>query len=166
MIKDLPNGYIKKQFPYSVTLEHAYEHLDRIDNWCWQEFGPRQGECYYRKCEWDYDTWHTESGYEKELDTLLDEVCHIKMKYDQLSWEEREKCPEYQLWSEYTSMVINEHFNMLKEAPLENGQPFEHSHFGKWSTINGKKTGYDFGFQDYIFRNHEDSTLFALIWKG
>ncbi len=33
-------------FPFSVMLQVAYPELDFVNRWCWQSFGPHQGECF------------------------------------------------------------------------------------------------------------------------
>src|SRR6185437_1850354 len=33
------------RFPYAVMLEVSFAELDFADWWCWQNFGPAEGEC-------------------------------------------------------------------------------------------------------------------------
>jgi hypothetical protein len=33
------------RFPYSVVLQVAFPELDFANRWCWQRFGPGDGEC-------------------------------------------------------------------------------------------------------------------------
>jgi hypothetical protein len=40
------------RFPYSVVLKVSFPELDFADRWCWQEFGPRDGECPRSPCEY------------------------------------------------------------------------------------------------------------------
>lgn len=37
----------------------------------------------------------------------------------------------------------------------------EHGHSGKWTTLWLRKTGYDYGFEDYCFQNPEDRDEFV-----
>ncbi|MRW92051.1 hypothetical protein GJ699_18820 [Duganella sp. FT80W] len=44
-----------KRFPFPVMLKVSYPELDFANRWCWQKFGPRDGECSqvhseYRTC--------------------------------------------------------------------------------------------------------------------
>lgn len=32
-------------FPHAVLLQVAYPELDYANRWCWQQFGPADGEC-------------------------------------------------------------------------------------------------------------------------
>ena len=52
-------------FPNAVLLQVAYPELDFANRWCWNQFGPADGECtqkdsYYRICEVDQP--HSHSG--------------------------------------------------------------------------------------------------------
>lgn len=43
------------QFPHSIVLQVAFPELDFANRWCWQQFGPADGQCYdasseYRTC--------------------------------------------------------------------------------------------------------------------
>jgi len=54
-----------KRFPHSVVLELSYPELDFAERWCWQNFGPADGDCLqrdsiYRVCV--NGTSHTHSG--------------------------------------------------------------------------------------------------------
>ena len=33
-------------FPFSVVLQVAYAEMDYANRWAWQQFGPRDGECF------------------------------------------------------------------------------------------------------------------------
>ena len=37
---------VMERFPYPVMLEVAYPEMDYANRWVWQNFGPRNGECY------------------------------------------------------------------------------------------------------------------------
>ena len=44
------------RFPYAVVLKVAYPELDFSNRWCWEQFGPADGDCLdsqseYRSCE-------------------------------------------------------------------------------------------------------------------
>ncbi len=36
------------QFPYPVTLQVSFPELDFANRWCWQHFGPSDGDCLQR----------------------------------------------------------------------------------------------------------------------
>ena len=40
------------RFPYTVTLELSYPELDFANRWCWQRFGPSDGDCLQRQSEY------------------------------------------------------------------------------------------------------------------
>jgi hypothetical protein len=40
------------RFPHAVMLKVSYPELDFADRWCWQRFGPRDGECMQRYSEY------------------------------------------------------------------------------------------------------------------
>ena len=35
-----------KAFPHSVVLQVAYPEMDYANRWCWQQFGPANGDCH------------------------------------------------------------------------------------------------------------------------
>jgi hypothetical protein len=37
-----------KRFPHEVVLKVAFPELDYANRWCWQQFGPPNGECFDR----------------------------------------------------------------------------------------------------------------------
>ncbi|MBY0242936.1 MAG: hypothetical protein K2X55_26870 [Burkholderiaceae bacterium] len=41
-----------KRFPFSVMLKVSYPELDFANRWCWQRFGPNDGECYQAQSEY------------------------------------------------------------------------------------------------------------------
>lgn len=45
-------------FPYIVTIEASTEELRSMENWCWSEFGPKDGQCSNEGC------WHSEGSVE------------------------------------------------------------------------------------------------------
>jgi hypothetical protein len=40
------------RFPYSVMLKVSFPELDFANRWCWQNFGPSDGECTQRYSEY------------------------------------------------------------------------------------------------------------------
>lgn len=40
------------RFPYSVMLKVSFPELDFANRWCWQHFGPSDGECIQRDAEY------------------------------------------------------------------------------------------------------------------
>jgi hypothetical protein len=41
-----------KGFPHSVVVQVAYPELDFSDRWCWEHFGPQDGECLQADSEY------------------------------------------------------------------------------------------------------------------
>jgi hypothetical protein len=41
-----------RQFPFPVMLEFAYPELDFAIRWCWQRFGPMDGDCTQKSSEY------------------------------------------------------------------------------------------------------------------
>jgi len=39
-------------FPHAVVLQVAFPELDFANRWCWQQFGPADGECYEAQSEY------------------------------------------------------------------------------------------------------------------
>ncbi|RJF96786.1 hypothetical protein D3870_20585 [Noviherbaspirillum cavernae] len=39
-------------FPYCVVLQVSYPELDYANRWCWQQFGPANGECLQASSEY------------------------------------------------------------------------------------------------------------------
>jgi len=53
------------RFPYSVVLKVSFPELDFANRWCWQKFGPRDGECPQGRCEYpvcDRTDQHSHAG--------------------------------------------------------------------------------------------------------
>ncbi len=51
------------RFPYSAMLQVSFPELDFAQRWCWQHFGPCDGECTqryseYRACDVDDPHFH------------------------------------------------------------------------------------------------------------
>ena len=40
------------RFPYEVTLQVSFAELDFANRWCWQHFGPGDGECFQRRSDY------------------------------------------------------------------------------------------------------------------
>jgi hypothetical protein len=40
------------RFPYAVMLQVSFPEMDFADRWCWQHFGPRDGECVQHGSEY------------------------------------------------------------------------------------------------------------------
>jgi hypothetical protein len=40
------------RFPYAVTLQVSFAELDFANRWCWQHFGPGDGECFQRQSDY------------------------------------------------------------------------------------------------------------------
>lgn len=53
------------RFPFSVILQVAYPELDFANRWCWQNFGPTDGECLQKQSQYpacNLETPHSHSG--------------------------------------------------------------------------------------------------------
>ena len=53
------------RFPYAVMLQVAFPELDFANRWCWQHFGPSDGECTQRDSEYrvrDLTKSHSHAG--------------------------------------------------------------------------------------------------------
>jgi hypothetical protein len=40
------------RFPYTVTLQVSFPELDYANRWCWQRFGPSDGDCLQRQSDY------------------------------------------------------------------------------------------------------------------
>ncbi len=40
------------RFPYTVTLQVSFAELDFANRWCWQNFGPGEGDCLQRQSDY------------------------------------------------------------------------------------------------------------------
>lgn len=132
---------IHKKFPFVITYAEHYGSgclLDDISDWCREHYGDRDGECHWRKCSLSYDTWYYGNRFEEQLDKQL------------------EKCKKRE-----EDGIIDAHFEMIKNRP---DIPKKHHHTGIWTTFFVVKTGYDYGYEDFCFKNAEDALHFKLIW--
>ncbi len=150
---------IHEKFPYVVTYCGHYGHgslLDDLSDWCRDKFGDCDGECHWRGCELDWDKWHQESGLEDILMKALNDERENHPKPDEKDkkamkkWEKEDNARD----------IIGEHFEMIK---TRTDAPEEHSHEGIWTSHFVMKTGYDYGYEDYCFKNEEDAFYFKLI---
>lgn len=54
-----------ERFPHTVMLKLAFPELDFSERWCWQNFGPMDGECRQKYSEYRVcadDSCHTHRG--------------------------------------------------------------------------------------------------------
>lgn len=148
---------IHEEFPYIITYSGNYGYgggwlLDDMKDWCRKQFGDEHGECHWHGCEWDWDRWHRESGLEEELDRDLDARGKRPVEKEKKALKK---------WQDVTSKIIDEHFEMMK---TRFDAPDDHSHWGTWTSFFVCKTGYDYGYKDYCFKNLEDAFYFKLMW--
>lgn len=154
-IKDFKSKKVKrkkvhKDFPYVITVEADHYFLDDIEDWCRTMFGNYDGECNWDGCKKSWETWYEETGLEKELD---DELYRIRKKHgDQTSKDKK-----------ISSKAMTKHFDMVEKRE---DAPKEHSHNGTWMRFYVVKTGYDYGYQDFCFKDIAAAVHFKLIWKG
>ncbi len=83
------------RYPYSVILTLAFPEVDFANRWCWQNFGPEDGECHQYASEYP--------------------ACSIKGS---------------------------------------------HHHLGSWMSYWIEKTEYNFGFNEWCFRDAADRDSF------
>ena len=132
---------IHKKFPHVITYRGHYGEgslLDDMTNWCRQYYGNSDGKCHWRKCNLSFDVWHKNTGLEDKLEALLN------------------NCAD-----DEGDNIIDNHFKMIEDRP---DFPKEHCHIGVWTSFFVVKTGYDYGYEDYCFKNKEDALHFKLIW--
>lgn len=149
---------IHKDFSYVVTYAGHYGHgaqLDAMDAWCREKFGDEHGKCHWRGCEHSFDKWYEDNGFEEEIDRLYDEIAGPR--------PDRKKKRAWNKWQKITGKIIDEHFEMIEKRI---DKPGEHWHKGIWTGYFVVKTGYDYGYQDYCFKNPEDAFYFKIIWDG
>lgn len=150
-----------REFPYVITYSGYYGHgglLDNMEDWCRKEFGDSDGECHWSKCPESWDTWYEKAGWEDVLMKELDEEHKRNPKPDEKDKKAMKK------WRKIDDArdIIGKHFEMIKTV---GGQPpDDHFHTGTWTYHFVMKTGYDYGYEDYCFKNHEDAVYFKLMW--
>ena len=147
---------IHKEFPHVITYAGYYgcgSILNEMDDWCREKFGDEHGKCHWRGCEYSFNRWYDENGFEEELYKLEYKIAGPR--------PDRKKKRAWNKWQKITGKLIDEHFEMI-EARLDT--PREHSHKGVWRSFFVVKTGYDYGYQDYCFKNLEDAFYFKLMW--
>lgn len=145
---------LHQNFPYVVTYPGIYDWLDHMEDWCREKFGNRHGKCSWDDCEFSFDKWYEDNNFDELLHQEQLKNCGVR--------PDREKNKkEWDIWHDKSSDVIHKHFEMIKKR-LDS--PHEHSHKGIWTTIFLVKTGYDYGYQDFCFKNEEDAIYFKLMW--
>jgi hypothetical protein len=144
----------RNEFPYVVTYKGGYNPgiHDDMEDWCREQFGDAHGECNWTECPYGYEYWYENSGMEALLDKNL-EVCGER--------PDRDDTKEWEEWRECGDRIIGDHFAMVEDHP---DAPGDHSHKGRWKTVWLRKTGYDYGYQDYCFKNAEDAMFFKIFW--
>lgn len=159
--KETKRQKIHKGFPYVVTYHGHYglgSLLNDMEDWCRKNFGDCDGECYWEECPESWETWYGKTGLEDILDKELNDERKIYPKPD----IDDEKAMKQWVKKDNARDVIGKHFEMIKTVE---GQPPEiHYHTGKWMSFFIMKTGYDYGYEDYCFKNEEDAFYFKLIW--
>lgn len=154
--KKIRRQEIQKEFPYVVTYCGHYgpgSLLDDLTDWCREKFGLRHGECQWRECEYSFDKWYHENKFEEEMDRLTDEKAGPR--------PDRKKKRAWSKWHKISGEVIDEQFKIIE---ARKDKPEEHSHKGIWTSFFVMKTGYDYGYEDFCFKNQEDVFYFKLMW--
>lgn len=129
---------LHKKFPYVITYRGSYNLFDNINNWCREKFGDEHGKCYWDDCEFSWLRWYKKMGFENQLENELDTNKDGDEAYK----------------------IIDNHFKIIEDR-LDT--PHDHSHKGIWATFF-LKTGYDYGYNDYCFKNIGDAVYFKLNW--
>lgn len=143
----------KKEYPYVVTYEGSYYFHDDMENWCRENISDKHGKCTWDDCPYSFDFWYRENRF--------DELLYQREKKQLGPRPEYEDKEKWDIWQEGVHKIISDHYDKIHDM-LD--CPGEHSHKGVWETLWLEKTGYDYGFQDYGFKNLEDAFHFKLIW--
>lgn len=48
--QDIKRQETHNQFPYIITIESDADNLFNMEEWCWDEFGPKHGKCKREAC--------------------------------------------------------------------------------------------------------------------
>lgn len=99
---------------------------------------------------------------------ILDEMENWCIKcfglpHGECRYEERGRgpCPYADIdedgWKEFCKEFNNDVYD-------EEMWTYDHSHKGKWTYKFIRKTGYDYGIQDFYFKHEEDAIYFKLYW--
>ena len=132
---------VHEEFPYVITYPGLYcsgGMLDEMEKWCRETFGDRHGKCNWRGCDFNWERWHEETG----LEDLL---------YEQL-----DQCKDGE-----SGNIIDRH---IEKYQHHIDAPGNHSHKGIWTSFFVVKTGYDYGYEDYCFKNQGDAVYFKIMW--
>lgn len=149
---------IHKEFPYVITYCGNYGPdfiLDDMQDWCRDQFGNSGGECHWHECPQGWPYWYEKAGLEEILEKELDD--NTKNNPEPSKKDKQ----AHAAWEESGSIIINEHFDMIDKRP---DAPEKHSHVGIWAHYFVCKTGYDYGYEDYCFKNTEDALYFKIMW--
>ena len=144
-----------KRFPYVVKYEDHFDVFDYMEDWCREHFGDKDGKCDWSKCELHFDKWYDDNNFDEILYQQKLEICGPRPDPN-----DREALKIY--W-EKTRKVNRDFFDKLDERE---DMPQDHSHTGIWTTVFAGKTGYDYGFQNFYFKNEEDAVYFKIRWDG
>ena len=144
---------IRQEFPYVVTYQDFHSSFDTIEDWCREQFGDRHGECNWVYCEFGFEKWYEDNQFEKQLDKeILDKCGKRPNSSNKRQWNK---------WQKQSDKIIDEHYEKIHQM-IDSHR--DHSHKGTWTTLYLCKTGYDYGYQDFCFKNEEDAVYFKLIW--
>lgn len=132
---------IWKEFPYVITVAASYYWLDDVNDICRANFGDRYGECYWRDCEFSFDTWFENNKFIDKLDKI-------------------EKLDQGQGLSKASKSLSDEYWKMIENRI---DKPGEHWHKGVWTTNYLTKTGYDYGYEDFCFKHEVDWLKFIFL---
>jgi len=118
-------------------------------DWCREQFSDMYGECDWDDCDLGWEKWHDNIGLQGQLDNEL---------YDEILFD---KGSELHYW--WRTLIIETHYDIIKTEYFPT-QPGDHCHQGTWRSNFVIKTGYDYGYQDYCFKNGEDAFYFKIMW--
>ncbi len=144
------------EFPHVVTFSGHYGHgmlLDEMQDWCREHLSDRHGECHWHYCEFSFDKWYDDNNIDQELDDEIEKQIGPR--------PERKRKRAWEKWFKKSNPITNKFFD---ELCLRLDSPDDHSHIGVWTSLFICKTGYDYGYEDFCFKNLEDAFYFKLMW--
>ncbi len=130
-----------KEFPYVITVAADHYQVDEVTNICRENFGDRHGQCWWTECEYSFDVWYEENKFNDKLDKI-------------------EKLDKGQGLTKAAKVLSDEYWEMIEERV---DKPGEHWHKGVWTTNYLTKTGYDYGYDDFCFKNEVDWLKFLFL---
>lgn len=145
---------VHEEFPYVVTWNGPYEFFDDLEDWCREHISDKHGECHWHFCEHSYNKWFDESNLDDVLDKRINDELGPKPN-------QKKNKKKYDKWFEKYHKIVTNFFDNDVESRID--APGKHSHWGVWTSIFFLKTGYDYGYCDFCFKNVEDAVYFKIM---